>query len=250
MTILCYHTVDPTWDSDLSMTPERFAAHCRWLGRNRDVIPLGLAARMAETSGSLPRRMVAITFDDGLAGIHEHALRPMITNGLTATIFVVARTLIEERLATWIDDAPPGGLAPLTRDQLLELRASGFTIGSHTLTHPDLTRLSDRECDVELRESKEILEDCFEEEIDLLAYPRGLHRESVRRAAARAGYRHAFGTSRLPHAGRWGIPRVGVYRRNGVPTLRTKSSRLFKAIRLSAPYLRVRHPLQRHGTPG
>jgi hypothetical protein len=66
----------------------------------------------------------------------------------------------------------------------------------------------------------------------MLAYPRGLHSAHVRRAAARAGYTHAFA---LPEGSEqpsdYAIPRVGIYRGNSQATLRIKAARPYLPLR-------------------
>jgi hypothetical protein len=39
MTILCYHSVGPDWQSPLAVTPSELASHCRWLARVGRVAP-------------------------------------------------------------------------------------------------------------------------------------------------------------------------------------------------------------------
>ena len=74
MTILCYHSVDPAWESQLAMRPAEFADHAAWLARHRTVVTLGEAVPRLDHKGRLPRGMAALTFDDGFTGVLEHAL--------------------------------------------------------------------------------------------------------------------------------------------------------------------------------
>jgi hypothetical protein len=48
--ILCYHTVEAGWTSSLSFEPDDFDAHCAWLARHREVVPL------AEATEAMDRR--------------------------------------------------------------------------------------------------------------------------------------------------------------------------------------------------
>ena len=240
MTILCYHTVGPGWDSDLSVTTRDFSAQCRWLQARRKVVPLSAALTSVDRYGRVGRGMIAVTFDDGLTGIYDHAFEHLLQREIPATVFVVAGTLTGDAQADWVDDAPPGGLTTLTREQILELHQAGITFGSHTLTHPDLTAIDERECETELEQSKTILEDLLSEKVDVLAYPRGLHNERVRAIAQRTGYTHAVGTSRTASKGRFGIPRVGIYRGEGVGDLRIKDSRWYLRLRTGRLYRSVK----------
>jgi peptidoglycan/xylan/chitin deacetylase (PgdA/CDA1 family) len=82
----------------------------------------------------------------------------------------------------------------LAIDQLHLLRRLGMEIGSHTLTHPVLTRLGRPRIEHELRESKKILEDTLGEPVSSFSYPKGKFNRTVRTSAVEAGYRMARAT--------------------------------------------------------
>jgi peptidoglycan/xylan/chitin deacetylase (PgdA/CDA1 family) len=226
MTILCYHTVDAVWPDPVAVTPDDFVSHCRWLARHRRVVSLPEAVAHLR-HGRLPRGVVALTFDDGFAAVHEHALPALRRHGLTATVFLVAGTLLPQGLTVdWIDPRPATPPATLSLAQIEQMAAQGITFGSHTMHHRDLTRMSGAECERDLRQSRVVLEDLLGRPVTLLAYPFGQHNAVVRRAARRAGYSHAFslpGAGELPTA--MSIPRVGVYRGNGLGTFWIKNRR-------------------------
>ena len=232
-TILCYHTVDPDFRSRLSVPPDQFAAQAAWLARHRRVVDLPTALTLLDRRGTLPRGTVALTFDDGLAGLATHAMPVLRRHGLPATIFVVADSLTGAHpVVDWIDGTPAGVLATLTREQVQELADGGFDIASHSSRHLDLTALDPFECEEDLRHSREVLEDVLGRRVTTVAYPRGRHDRHVRAAAARAGFTHAFALPEGPEAdGPYAIPRVGVYAHNDLRTLATKTT---------APYLRLR----------
>jgi peptidoglycan/xylan/chitin deacetylase (PgdA/CDA1 family) len=229
MTVLCYHSVDPEWNSPLAVRPAEFEAQCRWLAASGRVVDL--AVWLERGRGS---RAIALTFDDGFRELEEHAFPVLRRCGLPATVFVVAETLTPAgRPVDWVDTPPPWPLQTLTVDQVLAARDAGVRIASHSWAHHDLTTLGEQECARDLRESRELLEDLLGEPVPYLAYPRGRHDAVVRRAAASAGFRFSFALPEQreptgPHA----VPRVGVYPGNGVRGLRVKTAR---------PYLPVRH---------
>jgi peptidoglycan/xylan/chitin deacetylase (PgdA/CDA1 family) len=250
VTILCYHSIDPKWESPLAVTPEAFAEHCAWLARSRRMLDLDTAVVQMDASGRLPRRTGVITFDDGLAPVFDLALPVLQKHGIPATVFLVAGTLTEAgHPVDWVDDPPAEPIRALTRDQVLEMRAAGVRFGSHSHAHRDLTALGEEECERDLRESREVLEDLLDSPVRHLAYPRGCHDERVRRAAARAGFTHGF---TLPESsepiGPLAIPRVGVYRGNGLLTLRAKASRLYPRLRTGRVLPAVRRMVR--GNPG
>jgi peptidoglycan-N-acetylglucosamine deacetylase len=69
-----------------------------------------------------------------------------------------------------------------------ELIAGGMEIGSHSMTHPDLRKLTETELAWELGESKRRLEDHCGEEISSFCYPCGYHDRRTARAVEGAGY--------------------------------------------------------------
>jgi peptidoglycan/xylan/chitin deacetylase (PgdA/CDA1 family) len=227
MTVVCYHAVDPDWVSPLSVPPAEFAAQCEWFARSGRVVDL----EQHETGrpGAL-----AITFDDGFRSLRSEVLPLLSRHSLPATMFIVAQTLTPGgQPVDWVDTPPAWPLSTLTVDEVLEARAGGVRIGSHSWAHHDLTTLTEEECTRDLRDSRELLEELLQEPVPFLAYPRGRHDESVRRAAERAGYRRAFA---LPEGretvGPFAVPRVGAFPGNGVLGLRVKCL---------SPYLAVRH---------
>ena len=86
-----------------------------------------------------------------------------------------------------------------------------------------------------MKTSRELIEDVLGEEVKVLAYPRGLHSPRVHRAASRAGFSYAFGTSKRSEAtGPMAIPRIGVYPDNSPGVLRLKTSPIYPRLRTSS----------------
>lgn len=236
MTILCYHSVEPDWQSPLAVRPDDFDRHCAWLARHRQVLPLTDAIDRLDGSWRLPRGAAVLTLDDGFAALHEFALPTLTRYRLPATVFLVAQTLTPGgRAVDWVDDAPPYPLQTLDLDQVLEMQAAGVDFQSHSWAHHDLLTLDPSACVADLRTSRELLEDLLRTPVPYVAYPRGRHDEKVRECAARAGYSRAF---TLPEqaepVGPYSVPRVGIYRGNDLMTLRVKCARPYLRARLSA----------------
>jgi peptidoglycan/xylan/chitin deacetylase (PgdA/CDA1 family) len=101
-TVLSYHrvateAVDP-WA--LAVSPERFADQLGWLRRHRQVMPLHEFARRL-VADTLPRRALAITFDDGYACTAAIAAPLLAEHGLTATVFLATQAIVDERPFWW-----------------------------------------------------------------------------------------------------------------------------------------------------
>ncbi len=131
-------------------------------------------------------RSVVLTFDDAYDDFYTEAFPVLQRHGLDATVFVVVDRIGQTNLWDQSGGGPRRSLLALS--QIRELQRQGVQFGSHTLTHPMLTRLSDRELDRELGDSRRKLEDLLGVEVRSIAYPWGGVDGRVRAAAARAGY--------------------------------------------------------------
>jgi peptidoglycan/xylan/chitin deacetylase (PgdA/CDA1 family) len=83
----------------------------------------------------------------------------------------------------------------MTWDEVRELRSQGFDIGSHTVSHPILTRISPGDLAWELSESKRTIEREVNAPCEAIAYPNGGAAdvsESVFAATRNAGYKLGF----------------------------------------------------------
>jgi peptidoglycan/xylan/chitin deacetylase (PgdA/CDA1 family) len=86
-------------------------------------------------------------------------------------------------------------------EHLREMARSGMTIGSHSLSHPILASLSEREARDEMRLSKNLLEEALDAPVEHLAYPNGpgISRHftaDTMRIASQIGYRSASSSTR------------------------------------------------------
>ncbi len=142
----------------------------------------------AETSDF--QRKVLITFDDGYEGIYQHALPILEKAGYTASVFVITGYVGKEN--SW--DMNLGGrrFRHLSWEHIKELAQRGWSIGSHTVNHYDLTKLSQRQLEYELKRSKQDLEDKLNREIASLSYPFGRFSQPVQEEVLRQGYQNAF----------------------------------------------------------
>lgn len=106
---------------------------------------------------------------------------------------------------------------PLDWHQIKEMAKNGIEFGSHSVTHPILTMLTDDELRYELQASKETLEAKIGSNVDILAYPNGGKRDfdkRVQKAAGAAGYR--LGVSSLTGSNALGALQPYVVRRSNV----------------------------------
>jgi len=115
----------------------------------------------------------------------------------SATLFIVAGLVGKTR--NWAGNPELTPVPLMGADDLRSLQAQGFTIGSHTLTHPNLPRISPDEARRELAESKDVLGDMIGEQMRWFAYPYVAADRTTRALVREAGYEGALGGYNRPH---------------------------------------------------
>jgi peptidoglycan/xylan/chitin deacetylase (PgdA/CDA1 family) len=104
----------------------------------------------------------------------------------------------------------------LTREELSGISETKFvSIGSHTVTHPILTKCSDDKALFEIFESRKILENWLNREIVHFAYPNGTYSQREMEILKICGYQMAFTTNpkyitRQNITQAYSIPRVDI----------------------------------------
>ena len=232
---LCYHAVSETWNHELSVSPQAFEEQLQLLLRC-GYRPVG-AAEAAVGTGKL----LHVTFDDAFTSV-RNALPVLERTGARATVFACTgygddgRPLGSPELQAELDERPEE-LETMKWDELRDLAERGIEVGSHTISHRHLPRLSDAELADELGSSRERLEDELGRPCTVLAYPFGDCDERVRVAARVADYEIAFGlpgdaTGRDP----FDVFRVGVWGGDSARKVAFKANSLVR----SAPAMRLR----------
>jgi peptidoglycan/xylan/chitin deacetylase (PgdA/CDA1 family) len=169
--ILLFHRVtDEIPEDGLTVSRTRFRSLCRMLARHFRVVPLGEIFRLARGGAALPRRTLAITFDDCYRD-NLAAARVLAEYGLPATFFVPTAYVGTNRVFPW--DRSLKRMPNLSWDDVREMHQLGFEIASHTVTHPDLGTVSAEQAERELVESKDVLEQRLGKRVRWLAYPFG-----------------------------------------------------------------------------
>ena len=232
--VLCYHAVSDSWPDRLAVRPAALERQLRSLLR-RGYHPAG-AASVAGGSG----RLVHVTFDDAYTSV-ARAIPLLERLGVPSTVFACSgyadggRVLDVPELAAEAE-SHPDELETMNWDELGALTERGVEVGSHTVTHAHLTRLSDEELNRELRESRTELSDRLGRPCRFLAYPYGEEDGRVRAAAQAAGYQAAFG---LPTPGapfdRYSVPRIGVWRDDSLFRFTLKSSPTARRLAAKVP---------------
>lgn len=137
-------------------------------------------------------RSAVVTFDDGFENVLVNAVPELAQRNIPATIFVVS-----ERLGTspaWEHFGPNAGPGErlMTLNQLLDLPANLITIGSHSKTHPRLTKLAPAEARREIGESRSQLEQLLQRPVKLFSFPYGDCSRELVKSCRETGYERVF----------------------------------------------------------
>lgn len=84
---------------------------------------------------------------------------------------------------------------PIDNREIKRMLKSGVELGSHTVTHSLLTRISQDQALSEIVDSKRMLENMFDEKISKFCYPRGYANAWIETAVEQAGYKSARGVT-------------------------------------------------------
>lgn len=214
-TVLAYHLVDAATASPVDLSRTAFGSQLQQLAALGTIVPLGAVTGDRE---------VVLTFDDAYANFYEVVWPLLVGLQLPATLYVP------------YDFVDGRGPAPITGtqhlpacswSQLREMVEGGLDIGSHSITHRNLLRLSPEDAHREIADSKHMLEDKLGAAVESFCYPQAKWNRALE-DVVRATYRTAVvgGGTKL-RGGRthpWRIPRVSIRRdmpENLVPLLET-----------------------------
>jgi peptidoglycan/xylan/chitin deacetylase (PgdA/CDA1 family) len=141
-------------------------------------ISVELLAKALKEGAQLPPKPVILTFDDGSETTYTTALPIMQRYNFTGTCYIVYNYV-----------GIPGYL---NADQIRGLYVSGWEIGSHGLSHRELTTLLDRQMD-EIVESRRRLQSLLDVPVLSFAYPFGVYDDDSLLHIKDAGYIAAVG---------------------------------------------------------
>ncbi|MFB6889826.1 polysaccharide deacetylase family protein [Kitasatospora sp. NPDC056327] len=220
--ILMYHSVavekeDPY---QLTVSPERFAEQIAWLHR-RGRRGVSVRELMRARAAGRADRLVGLTFDDGYADFARHAVPILQAYGFTATAYVVADLL--GRANDWDTEGPRKTL--LTVQEVTDLAAAGWEIGSHGLGHRALPGLPAEVLAAQTRESRRVLEEVIDGPVTGFCYPYGAVDLAATHAVRDAGYDYACAIGHSVLTGRYALPRCYVGDHDGAWRLRAKRGR-------------------------
>lgn len=178
--ILLYHHIDYDNNSErYNVHPDRFAEQMQALADWGYTAITVTDLILAITEGNeLPPRPIVITFDDGHLSVFENAFPVMLEHGFPGVTYVVAR---------WLKAEDFTGV-----EELNEMMAAGWEVGSHSTTHADISKDTSL-TNYEVLQSKKILEEALSTPINTFAYPFGAFKNLIGDRVRRYGYLGGMG---------------------------------------------------------
>ena len=208
---------------DLELTPSFLEESI--LKRKSDGYEFVDIDNLLHSESFLPKKRVNVSFDDGFRDIYQHAFPVFLRHRIPFTIFLTTGFPDGEADIWWIQmeqgrsvedfellmrqvyesGRPMAGMMheltgtcpdpqlcqslALSWSELKEMVDSGLcTIGSHTVSHPGLTRIGMDACRQELEESRRAIKEKLDLDVVHLSYPHSMENEAVRKAVLEAGY--------------------------------------------------------------
>ncbi|TES91551.1 MAG: polysaccharide deacetylase family protein [Candidatus Cloacimonadota bacterium] len=181
--VLAYHKVIRNFEWGVTwVLPSQFLEQMRFLyQREYNVATLSDSLKDKDSG-----RKVVITFDDAYKDLINNAFSIMQEFSFKATVFVVTDFVGKKNL--WDVNFGFRKFLHMDWSDLRYLCSAGFEIGSHTQSHPDLTKISLKKVRGELFSSKKILEDKLGVSVQFVSYPFGRYSGEIKQIARECGY--------------------------------------------------------------
>lgn len=181
--VLMYHHIrlfdDPNdkIGTNLSVPPDNFAKQLDYI-KSKGYAPVTFNDLL---SGDLPDKPAILTFDDGYDNFYANAYPELKKRSMKAVVFIMT--------------GPIGKTGSMTESELKEISSNGIEIGSHTVTHPDLTIISHDKAVKEITDSKNTLENIIGKKVISFCYPSGKYNADVENIVKSVDYNFAVTTN-------------------------------------------------------
>jgi peptidoglycan/xylan/chitin deacetylase (PgdA/CDA1 family) len=185
--ILLYHSVgNNLW----STREHHFLDQMNWLSDHCHVLSL-----MDVVSSRLSNEIqVALTFDDGYQTLYDQVAPILTKKKINGTVYVNTGWISEEKNSRKKSVAELGHYPDesfLTWQEVKELHAAGWEIGSHGVNHYNFAEMQDLILQQELFQSKYDIEQHVKISCLHFSYPWGRYSSNVKKAVKEAGYQYA-----------------------------------------------------------
>lgn len=179
--ILMYHEVNDALSNSLFLSVKDFTNHLDYF-EHAGITPISMQQLYDHwfNNAPLPDKPIVLTFDDGYLSMYTTVYPLLKERGWSGTFYCITNTR--------------GANGHLTDAMITEMAANGMEIGSHTVSHSDLSTRTGDKLLRELSNSKEILSSSTGKEVNMLCYPSGRYNEETITVAQDVGYLGAVTT--------------------------------------------------------
>lgn len=137
---------------------------------------------------------IVVTFDDGFENFFHYAYPILLRYNINSVLFIttgfIDRRISFDRLFSGVVKS-----GALSWEQVNEISQSGIEIGSHAVTHVNLTGISEDEAGKEIADSKSMIENVIGKSVKYFAYPygsRAAFNERIKKIVKDRGYERAY----------------------------------------------------------
>ena len=175
--ILMYHGLreESEKKDDKFVQVDKFRDQLDYLRKNYKIVSLDNIVNEI-SNGAVPNNSLAVTFDDGYEDNYRHLLPIAREFGIPVSVFLATDLVGRENYLSW--------------DEVKQMRESGVSFGAHSLSHPHLSDLNERE----ISESKKVVEGKTGVSTGLFSYPYGEFNPKTADEVKKAGYKAALTT--------------------------------------------------------
>jgi len=184
--ILLYHNID-------SSSKHNFEKQMQFIKEHMQPISLNELIDCLVKKKPSPPKSIIITLDDGYENFYHYAYPILKKYQIPATIFLVTG-YVNTKKTFWWDNNCVKQRSILSWSQIKEMAKNGINFGSHTINHYNLTTLSDKDIEEELRVSKEKIEQELKKPVTGFCYPFGKkehYNQKIKELVIKAGYQYA-----------------------------------------------------------
>lgn len=180
--ILMYHSIsDSDINNSLLVPVKQFEEEVKWLKENGFTPMLLEDVVKAYETGYVPKRPVAITFDDGYADNYSDAYRILKENNMKGTFFIITNN-------TDIDSYY------MNSSMLKEMSENGMGIENHTSRHIEFTNISREDKIAIIEEGRKALKEKIGVDSNFICYPVGKYDEETIEVEKELGVKAAVTT--------------------------------------------------------
>jgi len=186
--ILLYHAIDEN-EAFLSVPPEIFRKQMKYLADNKyNVISLADLVVLMEKKQDIPKKTVALTFDDGFKSHYKYAADILKEFNFPATFYICTGLIGKE-----INNSQNLPLPTASWAEIKEMAESPLIkIEPHGVNHFELDKLNDEQINFEVNQSKDILEQELNKKCDFFAPPRGAYNNKVIQIIKNYGFKSSM----------------------------------------------------------